>query len=433
MHWRDMRHVRWLTAFEQAFESRVLPIAIGLCALAPLPGQANPTGTWRAWLDCPGGELPFELELAVPAKQGRATATIVNGLERIAVPKVGFEDRSLTLEIDYYDSVIRARLNAAGDRLDGTWEKALSKGRKRRMQFHASKGAVRFPRPVNVGLKPRPKTASFGGRWAVQFEKDKQGAVGVFEDLGGHKVTGTFLTTLGDYRYLAGVRYGQTMQLSCFDGAHAFLFTAKLSDPDKLRGDFWSSDSWHETFSGRRDPHAKLPDAWKLTAADVTKLGGLRFPDLAGDLRGLDDRHVRGKARVIVVFGSWCPNCKDETAYLVELDRRYRSRGLVVLGLAFEHSGDLAQDTRQLKRYAKRNGIKYPLLVAGLSDKAKASQALPILDRVRSYPTTLFLDKKGQVKAVHTGFSGPATGADHKKLRARFESLIESMLTGGKG
>ena len=399
-----------------------------LLALSPLPCQADPQGTWRGWLDSPGGDLPFNFEVAVPANGDPPSVVIINHPERIEVPKVGWDGRELVLEIGYYRSELRARLSDSGDRFDGAWTKQLSKGRQRRMPFHAIRGAWRFSRPEAASAAARQAAASFGGKWSVQFEKDKQGAVGVFEDIGEHELTGTFLTTLGDYRFLSGVRDGRTMKLSCFDGAHAFLFIAKLTGSGELRGDFWSSDSWHETFRGRRDPKAALPDAWKLTTADPAKLSGLRFPDLEGRIRGLDDASVRGAARLVVVFGSWCPNCRDETAYLVELHRRYSKRGLKILGLAFEHSVDPEEGRQQLRRYADQHGVRYPILVAGLSDKAKASQALPLLDRVRSYPTTLFLDKQGKVRAVHTGFSGPATGVEHKRLRARFESLIEAML-----
>ena len=44
------------------------------------------------------------------------------------------------------------------------------------------------------------------------------------------------------------------------------------------------------------------------------------------------------------MFGSWCPNCHDAAEYLVELDRRYRSRGLSILGLAFEFDNILHPD-----------------------------------------------------------------------------------------
>jgi hypothetical protein len=34
------------------------------------------------------------------------------------------------------------------------------------------------------------------------------------------------------------------------------------------------------------------------------------------------------------------------------------------------------------------------------------------------------------VRAIHTGFSGPATGEAHERLRASFERLVEDLLPG---
>ena len=117
--------------------------------------------------------------------------------------------------------------------------------------------------------------------------------------------------------------------------------------------------------------------------------------------------------------------------YLMELDRKYRDKGLSIVGLAFELTGDRKRDTKQLKRYINHHNIKYPVLLAGVSDKKKATEALPIIDRVRSYPTFIFLDGTGKVRAIYTGFTGPATGEEYNKLRRQFESLIEEMLRNG--
>lgn len=405
---------------------RLICLAV-LLAVQTLVAQAEqavaaarpPSGAWHAWLDCPGGRLPFELEFATSA--GVLRATVHNGVERIPVPVVEFAAGALTLGFDYYDSRITAKLDPGGSRLDGRWTKRRGGTSVVQMKFHAVAGATpRFPTVSEL-------RTDFAGRWQVQFEKDRHPAVAVFRHGAGHAVHGTFLTTLGDYRFLAGGRDGRALHLSCFDGAHAFLFTARL-EGKRLQGDFWSANTWHETWSGERDEKAALPDAWRLTTADTSHLGRLRFPDLAGKMRALSDTDFAGKARILVVFGSWCPNCKDETSYMVELHRRYKNRGLSIVGLAFEHTGDPARDTRQLKIYARRQGISFPILLAGLSDKVKASQVLPLLDRVRSYPTTIFMHADGRVHSVHTGFTGPGTGAEYDRLRKRFESIIEELL-----
>ena len=157
-------------------------------------------------------------------------------------------------------------------------------------------------------------------------------------------------------------------------------------------------------------------------------LEALRFPDPHGRGWSLADPALAGKARIIEVFGTWCPNCNDATRYFLELQERFGSRGLSILALAFELTGDFERDARQVRRFAEHHGATYPLLVAGLSDKKKASKALPLLDRVRSYPTTIFLHADGRVRAIHTGYTGPATGIANYELRAEFESLVEELL-----
>jgi len=197
-----------------------------------------------------------------------------------------------------------------------------------------------------------------------------------------------------------------------------------------LTGDFWSRDTWHETWVAKRNPHAKLPDAFTQTQwVDSVSLDDLHYPDTQGKTRSLVDPAFFGKARLIVVFGTWCPNCNDASDYLVELHKRYEDQGLSILGLAFELTGDFDRDARQVKKYAAKHGIEYPILIAGVSDKTQATKAFPLLDRIRSYPTTIFMNGEGKVMAVHTGFTGPATGKAYHDLRAKFESIIESMLT----
>jgi thiol-disulfide isomerase/thioredoxin len=242
-------------------------------------------------------------------------------------------------------------------------------------------------------------------------------------------VLGTFLTTTGDYRYLAGSLDGSRLRLSCFDGAHAFLFDARLRPDGTLVGEFWSRDSWHERWTARKDSDAALPDPFELTRWVGGKaMSEIVFPDLDGRERSLAEAEFFGRARVLQLFGSWCPNCNDATRFLVELDEKYRQRGLSIVGLAFEMTGDFERDAQQVRVYARHHGVRFPLLVAGVSDKEEASRAFPLIDRVRSFPTTIFMDGAGAVRAVHQGYAGPATGEANRELRQRFETLVQELL-----
>jgi thiol-disulfide isomerase/thioredoxin len=243
------------------------------------------------------------------------------------------------------------------------------------------------------------------------------------------RLSGTFLTNTGDYRYLAGWVRGGEMSLSCFDGAHAFLFAAKLQPDGALAGDFWSGNWHHETWTAKRDEHAELADPFAQTKWNgSTKLADLAFADLDGKKRSLGE--FAGKATLLVVFGSWCPNCNDEAALLRELEAKYRERGLAILGLAFELTGEPARDAEQVRIFAKRHGLALPFFLCGTADKDEATKALGLVDRVRAFPTTIFVGADGLPKAIHSGFAGPATGEEHQKLRRDFEARIEALLAG---
>jgi len=399
-----------------------LALASAVVLLMAGPAHAELTaGPWRAVLASPGGELPFPMELEHDGHRWRGR--IHNGPEVVEIPQVRVEGDRVVLDFPHYDAHTRAVLADDGS-LTGRYWRQRSRGREAEMAFRAVPGpAWRFAEGESAA-----GAEAFAGRWRVQFESEEHPSVGEFTATA-TGVEGTFQNANGDYRFLAGTVVDGELRLSVFDGAHAFLFHARPRPDGTLDGDFWSSNYWHETWSARRDDDAALVDGFQLTRwTDGADLSRLRFPDLEGTPRRLDDPAFAGEARILYIFGSWCPNCADATEYLVELHERFAPRGLSILGLAFEHTGRFDRDARQVRRYAKRHEVPYPLLVAGLSDKPKASEALPILDEVRAYPTTIFLDGEGQVRAIHSGFSGPATGEAHTALRARFEGLLEEML-----
>ncbi len=423
------------------------------------PGSPQ-RGPWRAWLDSPGGELPFGLEMRVEvyAKEPRWTASLLNGEERIVVPAVSWDasERRLELDMPHYDARITATVSADGKQMDGHWRKRQGLARWTDMPFHA-----RFydaPDDAEIGLLERVQAPRFlpaetlstdaasgaavvttraplAQRWRLEFPSSPDPAVGIFKQGPNNLVTGTILTTLGDYRFLAGRRDNTHLRLSCFDGAHAFLFDAQLQNDGVLVGMFYSSDRWQENWVGTADADVALPDAFAevqlapgLDPAAPLPLKSLSYPSLDGPARTLDDPELHGKATIISLFGSWCPNCNDEAALWAELYELYYPRGLRIIGLGFELSGEVERDKKQLLRFRERWNLSYPIFLAGSADKEKAQLAFPLLTQVKSFPTALFLDGSGRVRAIHSGFAGPATGQTGARLRARYVELIELLL-----
>jgi thiol-disulfide isomerase/thioredoxin len=399
--------------------------------LATGPAESLKTGTWRGWLDSAGGELPFRLELARSGENW--SAWLINGAERAEVPRVAIEGDELILDLEHYDATIRAKVSADGGRLDGEWSLRRGADRWTRLPFHATAGAApQFPPDANSTddkLAPR-----IDGRWPAKFSQTEEPIIGVFATQDDGTVTGTFLAPSGDYRFLAGSFAARRLRLASFDGRHALLFDAKLGDNGTLTGDLWSGDSWHETWTAHLDPNAELPDGLaRLKDGKTADLSKLVYKDPEGKKVSLADAASGAKILIVEIFGTWCPNCHDAGAYLEEINRRYREKGVAVVGLAFESTGDFAHDAAQVKRFGTRHSITYPLLIAGERGKDKVTDVVPLLDRAGAFPTTLFVDAGGRVRAVHSGFSGPATGDDFRKQCIQTESLIEELLAASTG
>ena len=163
------------------------------------PGLEPVDGEWHAWLDSPGGPLPFELELF--RQSPGIGAAVLNGVERIEIPRVEWSGQDLVLGIDHYDSVITAELSADGRRLDGRWRRTAGPDQTTELAFHATAGSNdRFAAESSSSTGFAP----VDGRWQVRFSDSDDPAVAILHTTEDGKLQGTFLTTTGDYRYLAG-------------------------------------------------------------------------------------------------------------------------------------------------------------------------------------------------------------------------------------
>lgn len=385
------------------------------------------TGQYRAVLQTPGGELPFGIDIQpIAGKEKTYTVFAVNGSERLPMDTATVQGDSLHIPMGLFESELVAKID--GNILRGVYRRNRVGQGIQTLPFEAEQGvAYRF-------TKDEPATTNVSGKWATQFESktgkvDSVNAVGVFEQTG-NRVTGTFLTPTGDYRYLDGNVVGDSLLLSTFDGSHLFLFKARYDGAAKtLTGGFWSGISGYESWVARFDPKAKLPDPATLTYLKPgAKTLNVSFPEPNGTVVSLADPRFKGKVTIVQILGSWCPNCMDETKFLSPWYQKNKQRGVEVLGLAFERSTDMAVSGPKIDRMKERFQIGYPIVLAGSNDKAEASKALPDLNAVVAFPTTILIDKKGKVRHIHTGFSGPGTGKYYDQYVEEFNRLVDKLI-----
>jgi peroxiredoxin len=403
-------------------------LALAACHQAdvPVPTAALSNdvkmGTYRMVLKTPGGDLPFGLELK--EQDSHPVGYLINGQERLLLSDVKITGSHLEIPMPGYQNVLKA--DAEGNELQGEIFLVKPNDKNQHVPLRASLGDnYRFFE------HPASGSADVSGRWAMKFIDDSgapEVAIGEFSQAN-DVVSGTILTTTGDHRYLAGQVKGDELYLSTFDGAHVFLYKAKIATDGSLDGDWWSGLAFHEKWIGKRDAAAQLPDAYGVTAmrAGVKKFD-FAFPDLSGKTVSSRDPQFRGKVLIVALAGSWCPNCHDEAAFLAPLYKDYRDKGLEIVSLQFEHFGDFERAAQATQRFRQHYDIEYTTLIAGVSDKDEAAKKLPMLKSFVAFPTTVFIDRKGNVRKIHTGYTGPATGDHYVQFVNEVKTTLDQLL-----
>tara|TARA_R110000751_G_scaffold307915_2_gene435365 strand:+ start:21416 stop:22588 length:1173 start_codon:yes stop_codon:yes gene_type:complete len=346
---------------------------------------------------------------------------IYNADEVITVDEIEYKNDSVYIKLPVFEGLLIAKIK--DQTLNGRF---VVEEKGRQQAFTASKNESRFDNNAKA-------ETNITGEWETVFspntEADKYVAKGVFKQ-NDNIVTGTFMTETGDYRYLEGIVDGNQLQLSTFDGAHAFLFTGTVTD-STINGQFYSGNHWKEPFTAKRNDNYQLASANNLT---FLKEGydtlAFSFPDTDGKQVSLKDDRFKNKVVVVQIMGTWCPNCLDESKFYTQYYNANKDKDIQFVALAFEYAKTEAKAFSFINRLKDRLDINYPILLAqtGSTSKTAANDKLPMLNHVLSYPTSIFIDKTGKVRKIHTGFNGPATGDRYTDFKTEFNAFMDMLL-----
>jgi thiol-disulfide isomerase/thioredoxin len=388
----------------------VLTFTVALALSSPLLAQGPSLRRYAAMLDLAGGPLYFEL------KTERARAQICNFTECTNATWRKDGD-SLRISIPDYDAVIVAVRGI--DAIVGYYHNVGRLG-PRTIPF------VAHSRPDR--MIPAPQQPTIYGSWDATFVTDGRTSPRVFTIRdGGAGMAAAVLSNTGDYGTFTGRVEGDSVRFSHFDGSFVYMFTAKLVG-DTLRGTFHAGLRTQTPFTAVRTTgkrHLTPPE--EMTQADTAPFR-FAYRDLDGRMVTSEDARFRGKVVIVDLFGTWCPTCHDAAAALKQLYAKYHDRGLEIVGLAYEVSGDTATDARMVRTFRDKLGLPWPLLLAGVPNAATQQSTQPQLVNFVAYPTTLFIGRDGRIKRVHAGFYGPATGEAHTALIADFGHEVEKLL-----
>ncbi len=132
------------------------------------------------------------------------------------------------------------------------------------------------------------------------------------------------------------------------------------------------------------------------------------FADLAGQPQAL--RQWQGKPLIVNFWARWCGPCRAEIPDFARVDRQYRGKGLVVLGIGIEEQAD------PVREFAKAYEIDYRILI-GKTQGLELMQALG--NKVMGLPFTVAVDRSGKLILARAGRISPA------ELTAAAEALLK--------
>lgn len=267
-------------------------------------------------------------------------------------------------------------------------------------------------------------------RWKFTFNPNKDNAsfsVGIFNSIGENEISATFRTTTGDYGYMHGGYKENKIVLSTFNGSRAYLFEAEMNK-DSIEGVMYAGNHSKTIVKGVLDNDFELSNEYSLTSLKgKNQKFDFSFENTLGKLISIDDEFYDGKSMVVQLMGSWCSNCLDESKFYVDYMNKNELKDIEFVALAFEYAKTKDNALNSIRKLKKQLGINYPILLAqyGSSDKSRALEKFPMLNKIISYPTTIFLDKNKDVIKIHTGFNGPATGEKYTEFINEFNSTIK--------
>ncbi len=358
-------------------------------------------GTYEVLFNAGEVEIPARLRITEDHKW-----CFHNWDETIVIDSVVLSDTSFFIKMPLFNTTLGGKILSETE-FEGRW-RDLSRASPYSVDFKARRIS-----PENVACAVDMEKSNQKSIYEVVFSpgspENSSKAVGVFYKKN-NQLVGTFMTESGDYRFLQGAHTGSSIALSSFDGAHLFYFCANVSGDSLTGGKFYSGNHWQEDWTGFANTHARLRDPDSLTY--VTKKDeAFRFYALnsQGDSILFDSAFFKNRVTIVQVFGSWCPNCTDESIFMKQLYANNKDRGLIILPIAFERNPDFEISKNAVLSQFKELELQYEPYFGGYS-KASAAKVFSQLNTISSFPTTIFIDSSGSVRRIHTGFYGPGTG-----------------------
>jgi peroxiredoxin len=412
-------------------KSRLLSAVFLLTTINLVSANDNPKprfikeGKWRGEFTVAESKVPFNFELKGKDAQ-HAVFTLINGSRRDHFHVAPLGTDSLYIKMNTYDAALVAAINNDGS-LSGEYRSLVPGFRGNSLPFTAEYGKdYRFVEP---GKDVAP-AADLTGKWEITtYSKEAVPASIALLKQKGNKLTGVVMTVVGDTRELEGTVQGDEFALSGFTGPSPFIIKGKINADGSISGEQGFGIYKNLKFDATKKAEVELPDPYKLTfLKEGYKKLDFSFPGIDGKQISLSDDKYKGKVVIVEIIGTWCPNCTDQTIFLSPWFNKNHQRGVEAIALGFEQKDSLEYAKYTLGKLKDKYDIRYDIAFGGLADKKLVSQKLPALNKFIAFPTTIIIDRKGEVREIYTGYTGTVTGKYYEEYEKKFNALLDQLI-----
>lgn len=375
-------------------------------------------GAWKLSINLQDKELPVLITLT-SIEGNKLSGELINGDEKLPLEGNLLKGNKFELNIAAHYAKLVGTFE--GNSISGQWI------RTNKEDFEIDFIGARTSRESLFKEYESEKTPlSINGKWKIKLSKEKFG-LGLFKQTG-TRVQGSVLTSTGDYRYLDGYIKENQVYLYGFDGVFSFIFEGVL-EKDQFVANMYSGKSSHTKIKGVLDETFQLDDPLSLTEKLNDKPVKLKMQNIDGELVDLDKGKFKNKAKVIQVFGSWCPNCHDESHFFVKWRKLNQEKLSEVkfIAVSFERSTSKEAALKDLNKVRTKLGMDYDIVMADFDNTVKVTDVLPLKNSV-AFPTTIYVGRDNKIKKIHTGFSGQATGEFFEAFTKDFDQTIDTLL-----
>jgi thiol-disulfide isomerase/thioredoxin len=127
-----------------------------------------------------------------------------------------------------------------------------------------------------------------------------------------------------------------------------------------------------------------------LAASSTGPAPGFQLSGRGG--KAIDLAQFRGQVVMINFWATWCGPCRQEMPLLEDIHKKYKAMGFTMLGVNVEPDSAGAEAW-----LSKQKPVTFPI---AFDTESKVSK----LYKVAGMPSTVFVDRKGNVRVMHKGY-----------------------------